>query len=156
MISRFKGFDRLNQQKNWEKIMKKTLYALTLIAALFALSACATMDSSSGESKYKMVDVTTAKALHERNSVFIDVRTKNWFDQGHIPDAVSIPFYNFNHSRLAKVVSKDQEVVFYCYGIYCEFSNTASNRALTWGYQKIYYFTKGYPAWLDAGYKIEQ
>ena len=126
--------------------MKKTLSALTLIAALLALSACATMGSSNGESKYKMVDLMTAKALHERNAVFIDVRNRNWFDQGHIPDAVNIPFNNFSHNRLAKVASKDQEVVFYCYGIYCEFSSTASNRALMWGYQKAYYFMNGYPA----------
>ena len=101
--------------------MKKTLYALTLIAALFALSACATMDSSSGESKYKMVDVTTAKALHERNAVFIDVRTKNWFDQGHIPDAVSIPFYNFNHSRLAKSSVKTRKWCFTAMGFIVNF-----------------------------------
>jgi rhodanese-related sulfurtransferase len=136
--------------------MKKALSALSLIAALLALSACATMDSSNGKSKYKMVDVTTAKALHERNAKFIDVRSKNWFDEGHIPGAVNIPFSNFNGNRLAKIVSKDQEVVFYCYGINCEKSNTASNRAFTWGYQKVYYFMKGYPAWLGAGYPIEQ
>jgi rhodanese-related sulfurtransferase len=136
--------------------MKKALSALTLIAALLALSACATTDSSNGESKYKMVDVTTAKALHERDAIFIDVRLKNWFDEGHIPGAVNIPFSNFNNNRLSKVVSKDQEVVFYCYGINCEYSNTASDRALFWGYQKVYYFMKGYPAWLGAGYPIEQ
>lgn len=136
--------------------MKKTLSALSLIAALLALSACATMGSSNGKSKYKMVDVTTAKALHEQNAMFIDLRYKNWFDEGHIPGAVNIPFYNFNHNRLEKVVSKDREVVFYCYGIQCEFSSTASNRALMWGYQKIYYFMRGYPAWLGAGYPIEQ
>ena len=136
--------------------MKKALSALSLIAALLALSACATMDSSNGKSKYKMVDVTTAKTLHERNAIFIDVRNKNWFDEGHIPGAVNIPFSYFNNNRLAKVVSKDQEVVFYCYGIHCEYSDTASNSALIWGYQKIYYFMKGYPAWLSAGYPIEQ
>jgi rhodanese-related sulfurtransferase len=136
--------------------MKKALSALTLIAALLALSACATTDSSNGGSKYKMVDVTTAKALHERDAIFIDVRLKNWFDEGHIPGAVNIPFSHFNNNNLAKVVSKDQEIVFYCYGINCEYSNTASDRALFWGYQKVYYFMKGYPAWLGAGYPIEQ
>ena len=136
--------------------MKKALSALSLIASLLALSACATSDSSNGTSKYKMVDVTTAKALHERNAIFIDVRLKVWFDEGHIPDAVNIPFSLFNYNKLAKVSSKDQEVVFYCYGISCELSDKASNRALSWGYQKVYYFMKGYPAWLDAGYPIEQ
>ena len=136
--------------------MKRALSALSLIAALLALSACATTDSSNGQSKYKMVDVTTAKVLHERNAMFIDVRHKYWFDEGHIPGAVNIPFSRFNDNNLAKVVSKDQEVVFYCYGINCELSDKASNRALSWGYEKVYYFMKGYPGWLGAGYPIEQ
>ena len=137
-------------------VMRKAISILTMIATLFVVSACATTDTSNGKSKYKMVDVTTVKALHERNAIFIDLRNKNWFDGGHIPDAVNIPISNFNDNRLAKVVSKDQEVVFYCYGINCEYSNTASDKALTWGYQKVYYFMKGYPAWLGAGYPIAQ
>jgi rhodanese-related sulfurtransferase len=46
----------------------------------------------------------------------------------------------------------DQEIVIYCYGMHYEYSKQASNKALTWGYRKVYYFVKGYPAWLDAGY----
>ena len=103
-----------------------------------------------------MIDVTTAKTLHERDAIFIDVRLKHWYDEGHIPGAVNIPSTSFNVNNLAKVVNKDQEVVFYCYGINCEYSNVASNRALLWGYQKVSYFMKGYPAWLAAGYSIEQ
>ena len=136
--------------------MRKAIAILFMIETLFVVSACATTDSSNGESKYKMVDVSTAKALHERDAIFIDVRLKNWFDEGHIPGAVNIPFSQFNDNNLAKVVSKDQEVVFYCYGMNCEYANTASDRALVWGYQKVYYFTKGYPAWLAAAYPIEQ
>ena len=136
--------------------MRKALSILSMITTLFVVSACATIDSSNGKSKYKLVDVTTAKVLHERDAMFIDVRLKTWFDDGHIPGAVNIPFSRFNDNQLAKVVSKDQEVVFYCYGIHCEYSSTASDRALFWGYQKVYYFMKGYPAWLGAGYPIEQ
>jgi len=135
--------------------MIKAFSILHFIAALFVVSACATTDSSNTKSKYKMVDVTTAKVLHERNAMFIDVRLKHWFDEGHIPGAVNIPFYNFHDNRLAAVANKDQEVVFYCYGIQCEYSDKASNRALSWGYEKVYYFMKGYPAWLDAGYPVE-
>ena len=136
--------------------MKKALSTLSLIAALLALGACAATDLSGGKSRYKSIDVATAKSLHERNVIFIDVRSKQWFDEGHIPGAVNIPFGNLNDDRLAKVVSKDQEVVFYCYGIQCELSNTASNRALIWGYQKVYLFQRGFPGWFAAGYPIEQ
>ena len=82
--------------------MRKAIAILMMIATLFAVSACATTDSSNGESKYKVVDVTTAKVLHERDAIFIDVRLKNWFDEGHVPGAVNIPFSHFNDNNLAK------------------------------------------------------
>jgi hypothetical protein len=66
-------------------------------------------------------------------------------DRGHIPGAINIPINHFNDNTLAEVVSKDQEIVVYCYGIQCDYSNQASNKALIWGYRKIYYFTKGFP-----------
>ncbi|MCP4285612.1 MAG: hypothetical protein GY792_14330 [Gammaproteobacteria bacterium] len=50
--------------------MKKTFSILPLIAALFVVSACATTDSSNTKSKYKMVDVTTVKILHEREALY--------------------------------------------------------------------------------------
>jgi len=137
-------------------VMRKTTFSLMMMATLFVVSACATTDSSNGKSNYKMIDVTTAKSLHEQNAVFIDVRLKNWFDEGHIPGAVNLPYNNFNAGSLAKVANKDQGVVIYCYGIHCHYSNMASDRALFWGYEKVYYFMQGYPAWEGAGYSIEQ
>lgn len=109
--------------------MRKAISILSMIAALFVVSACATTDSSNEKSNYKMVDVATAKALHERNALFIDVRTRTWFDEGHIPGAINIPFSNFNDNSLAKAASKDQEV---------------------------YYFMQGYPSCEGAGYSVEQ
>jgi len=129
--------------------------SLLTIVTLLALSACATTDSSIEKSRYSMVDATTAKTLHERDAVFIDLRLRSLFDQGHIPGAINIPVNHFNNNTLAEVVSKEQAIVIYCYGMHCEYSNQASNKALTWGYRNVYYFMKGYPAWLDAGYPTE-
>jgi rhodanese-related sulfurtransferase len=129
--------------------------SLLMIVALIALSACATTDSSIERPHYSVVDATTAKTLHERDAIFIDVRIRSFFDRGHIPGAINIPINHFNNNTLAEVVSKDQEIVIYCYGIQCDYSNQASNKALIWGYRNVYYFMKGFPAWLDAGYPTE-
>ena len=135
--------------------MMKNASSLLMIAALLALSACATTDSSAEKPRYSMVDAAAAKTLHERDAVFIDVRIRSFFDRGHIPGAINIPNSHFNDNTLAEVAGKDQEVVFYCYGAHCDASNRASSKALIWGYRKVYYFMKGYPAWLDAGYPVE-
>ncbi|MCP4332786.1 MAG: rhodanese-like domain-containing protein [Gammaproteobacteria bacterium] len=135
--------------------MMERAFSLLMVAALLALSACATTDSSTEKSQYSMVDASTAKTLHEGDAIFIDVRLKSIFDRGHIPGAINIPINHFNGNTLSEAVSKDQAIVTYCYGIHCDYSNQASNKALTWGYRKVYYFMKGYPAWLDAGYPVE-
>ncbi|MCP4769657.1 MAG: rhodanese-like domain-containing protein [Gammaproteobacteria bacterium] len=135
-------------------MMKKTS-SLSIIVALLVLSACATTDPSIEKAQYSMVDASTAKTLHEGDAVFIDVRIKSIFNEGHIPDAINIPINHFNGNTLAEAVNKDQAIVIYCYGIHCDYSNQASSKALTWGYRKVYYFMKGYPAWLDAGYPTE-
>lgn len=132
------------------------LSILSLVAALLILSACASMDSSTGKSRYTKIDVIAAKALFDRDVLFIDLRTKVSYDRGHIPGAVNLTWgQKFSPARLAKVASKTQEVVFYCYGIHCEISANATDRAVAWGYKNVYYFMKGFPAWWDADYPIE-
>ena len=136
--------------------MKKGILFISMAASLLIVTACATTGSSDPNSVYKMVDVATAKELHDRNVLFVDVRNKTSYEAGHIPGAVSIEFAKFHKHKLEEVASVDQEVVFYCYGIQCDYSTKASNRAQIWGYQKVYYFMKGYPSWENAGYPIEQ
>jgi TolB-like protein/class 3 adenylate cyclase/Flp pilus assembly protein TadD len=64
-----------------------------------------------------LVDVKTAKALFDRGVRFIDVRSKNLWNFDHIPGAVNLEAINtLSEAGLSKILSKDQEVVFYCAG----------------------------------------
>ena len=134
--------------------MIKPAHPLILMFALM-VAACTTTDAPN-RSKSQMIDVATAKVLHDEGAAFIDLRNKHWYNQGHIPGAINIPIAGFNDDRLARHVAQDQAVVFYCYGISCEYSNKASNQALIWGYQNVSYFMKGYPGWLNADYPVER
>jgi TolB-like protein/class 3 adenylate cyclase len=60
------------------------------------------------------IDVSTAKALFDREVQFVDVRSERHWSKGYIPGAVHIPF--LVETKLSKIVSKDQEVVIYCAG----------------------------------------
>ena len=60
-----------------------------------------------------------------------------------------------SEETLAAHVAKDDDVVFYCFAIYCPYSAYASAKALVWGYTNVFRFDGGYPAWVDAGYPIE-
>jgi TolB-like protein/class 3 adenylate cyclase len=63
------------------------------------------------------IDVSTAKALFDRDVPFVDVRGGRHWSKGHIPGAVHIELgRGFSKWNLSKVVNQDQEVVIYCAG----------------------------------------
>jgi rhodanese-related sulfurtransferase len=100
------------------------------------------------------IDVSTAKTLHDRGVTFIDSRSTRRWKQGHIPGASNL--YVITEAALMEIVDKDKEVVFYCGGTDCSLSPNACARALTWGYEKVYYFAEGKPGWKAAGYPLEK
>ena len=99
------------------------------------------------------IDVSTAKTLHDRRVRFIDARFERKWKKGHIPGASSLSYVN--EAALMKIVGKDEEVVFYCSGTDCDASALACAKALSLGYEKVYYFAEGYPGWEAAGHPIE-
>ena len=93
------------------------------------------------------VDAATAKALFDRAVPFVDVRTKDLWEAGHVPGANFQDLFNdFNEGNLQKVAAKDQEVVIYCDGPGCKRSSKACAKAVSWGFEKVYYFRGGFPA----------
>ena len=136
--------------------MAKYLYIVfPMIAALLAVSA-AQADSPTEVEGATTVDATTAKALFDRGVPFVDVRSDHLYGAGHIPGAAHLSLsMAFGESKLAKVASKDQEVVIYCDGPTCNRSSRACKMAVSWGWKKAYYFRDGYPGWKAAGYSSE-
>jgi len=132
------------------------LMPVTAVQAETHWNTLVTGDSLSGfvvEGATK-IDVSTAKSLHDRGVRFIDARWEHIWEIGHIPGASSLAFVN--EAALMELVNKNEEVVFYCSGADCNKSVKACAKALTWGYEKVYYFAKGYPGWESAGHPIEK
>jgi rhodanese-related sulfurtransferase len=96
------------------------------------------------------IDVATAKTLFGKGVLFVDGRGPNRWAKGHIPGAVNLPFTS--EADLSKIVSKDQEVVFYSKGSYLKPYGAAE--AVFWGYKKVYYFRDGFSGWEAAGYPV--
>jgi TolB-like protein/class 3 adenylate cyclase/rhodanese-related sulfurtransferase/Flp pilus assembly protein TadD len=113
------------------------------------------------DGEYEVVDATKidaaqANALHSEGAVFVDVRGPDSFGAGHIPSAVNLEMSSgLSKDSLARLISKDDKVIFYCVGKYCPRSTYACAKALLWGYSQVYYFAGGFPAWKNAGYPIE-
>lgn len=134
--------------------MKKYLFLpmLLLFAAhAFADTAPAKVAGAS------TVDAQLAKVLHDKGIVFVDARDAEHFKEAHIPGAkhLSVKDEGFTAENLSAIVKKDQPVVFYCTGVACLASSTAAQKAVEWGWSKVYYFRGGITQWQSSGLPVE-
>jgi ArsR family transcriptional regulator len=94
------------------------------------------------------VDLTELERLVADGGVtLLDVRPAIEYQQGHIPDARSIPVEELEH-RLAEL-PRDREIVAYCRGPYCVFSDEAALLLSSNGF-RVRRFEAG-PEWRAAG-----
>ncbi len=102
------------------------------------------------------IDVSGAKTLHDQGVRFVDVRKTRSWKRGHIPGASGLRYPT--EAALMAILDKNEEVVFYCdcagYAG-CNRSSDASAKAVSWGYQNVYYLTDA-EAWSAAGYPIKK
>lgn len=102
------------------------------------------------------VDAVEARRLFDQEVAFVDVRKESDWEAGRIPGAIHLELKKvFTADSLAAEVSKDEPVVFYCNGPKCLRSSKASSEAVAWGWNKVYYFRNGFPAWKVAGNPVE-
>lgn len=102
------------------------------------------------------IDAHQAKELHDRGVAFVDVRTPELWEAGHIPGAHFLEFFSaFDEASLLEISTKDSGVVIYCAGPSCKRSSKACAKAAAWGFQDVYYFRGGFPEWQAAGYPTD-
>ena len=99
------------------------------------------------------VDLDELQRLVEEGDVMLlDVRPELEYRQGHIAGARSIPVAELER-RLAEV-PRDREVVAYCRGPYCVYSDEAAKLLQRKGFQ-VRRFSAGFPEWRAAGLPVE-
>jgi rhodanese-related sulfurtransferase len=102
------------------------------------------------------VTAAQVRALQEAGTAIVDVRNPRLYARRHIPGAYHLDLkHTYNEESLAAVVARDEPVVIYCSGIKCSRSTTASRKAVSWGYEKVYFFRGGIVEWRNAGYPLE-
>jgi rhodanese-related sulfurtransferase len=103
--------------------------------------------------EFEAVDKEELMRLLEREAVtVIDVRPKVEYEQGHIPAARSVPVENLE--RWLAELPREMEVVAYCRGPYCVYSDEAVRLLHQHGF-KARRLREGFPEWRDAGYPVE-
>lgn len=108
--------------------------------------------------KTEIEEVIQAKQIFDNGSVlFVDARTRDNYDAGHIPGAVSLPVGQFDAliDSFLDQHANEQPIVTYCSGRTCEDSHNLAQLLMDFGYSNVKVFIDGYPGWEAAGYPVE-
>jgi rhodanese-related sulfurtransferase len=99
------------------------------------------------------VDATELmERLSNENVIVLDVRPEEEYRAGHIPGALSVPVDTLEAAL--QTLPRDREIVAYCRGPYCVFSDEAVALLRSHGY-RARRLQQGLPDWRAAGYPIE-
>lgn len=74
----------------------------------------------------------------EKEFLLVDVRTKEEFEEGHIPGAINLPVEEIGDSQPQLLPNKDQVLLLYCRS--GRRSQEAANKLANMGYTKVYEF----------------
>jgi protein-disulfide isomerase/rhodanese-related sulfurtransferase len=138
----------------------KVLGGTNLFASL-QNSAGACSEEEMKKRQPKMIDTSQAKKFFGEHSkaLFVDVRTPEQFQSGHIPDALNLPITSFEQEW--KRLPKDKTIVLYeggrSPGDICAFSRSAGRVLLSQGfdYNEVNVYEDGLAGWKKAGLPIK-
>lgn len=97
------------------------------------------------------------KMFDEGQSVFVDARSTEAFNEGHIRGAISLPIASFddNIEYFFETHPFSTHIITYCSGRECQDSHEMAQLLMEIGYSNVSVFIDGYPAWKENGYPIE-
>jgi len=105
----------------------------------------------------KVVSLEEAKKLlDEKEVLFLDARPVSIYKRGHIPGAVSVPYNAPEKEKLMADISKDKNLVVYCYSQRCNQARLLQKRIEKLGYNNTTLFDGGIKEWTKANYPMEK
>lgn len=128
--------------------MKKWMF---LLLAAILLTACGQTNGKEQEAMYVNITAQEAKTIMdtEQGYVILDTRTREEYDQGHIPGAIVIPHDEITDRVEEELTDKDQLLLVYCRS--GRRSKLAAETLVKLGYTNI----KEFGGILDWPYEVE-
>lgn len=120
---------------------------LVILPLIISACSCGRFEPNTGIGFSTFEQVAAVVAKPSANTVILDVnpdsvRNKN----GVIPKAIKLSGYN-NYALGELPADKSTTLIFYCYNQSCGASAQAANRALDFGYTKVFIFKAGIVGW---------
>ncbi len=108
--------------------------------------------------KPQNIKLDFAKILFDRNALFIDGRTAEEFNLGHIKNAINLPYTKFANKPkeekidIMKKYNKNGIIVCYCDGGSCDISIDLAYEIAKLGFNSVNIYLGGFKEWENAGY----
>jgi len=110
------------------------------------------------EAKSQIREITPEEAEQLRGAgedvLIIDVREKEDYESGHLPDAVSVPRGLLELNIDDHTTEEDRPIVLYCGG--GSRSALAARSLQEMGYRNVKSLTGGFRGWKESGREIEE
>jgi rhodanese-related sulfurtransferase len=103
--------------------------------------------------------VQSAKRIFDTgNAVFVDVRSEDQYQDGHIKGAVMMPVNEFDRliDAFQNQYPPETFLITYCSGRQCQDSHLAAQFFFENGYLNVSVFIDGFFAWESEGYPVER
>ncbi len=141
-ISLFVSFSYNQFRSEPLSLVKKKIQILTEVASL---------DARLSEPTITGVDINLAQTLFEDNILFIDARSEQYYNEGHIPNAICKDDFDLLVVQLENILGMDDPFVVYCSDDDCGSSEELSYELQSYGFNNIYLFQGGWKEWQNAG-----
>lgn len=160
----------------WRKILKQMLFLLGIaVISAFTINFFSptgialvgrwdetpggvTTNNDTLTDVYEIEHPEIAKKIYDSgNAVFVDSRSHNNYQDGHIKGAVSLPVGQYDGliQAFGEKYPTDTFIIAYCSGRTCDDSHKLAQLLLNYGYMNVGVFIDGYLGWKVEGYPIE-
>jgi rhodanese-related sulfurtransferase len=97
------------------------------------------------------------RALEEGTALFLDARSPDLFEEGHIPGAYNMPPDKFDDDfpSLADLIEAAGTIVVYCDSPSCSDSIQVAERLLEYGFENTRVLTASWEGWLESNGPVE-
>ena len=116
-------------------------------------------DSLSAETGgIKVIDLAAVKQLVDAGGCIIDARRKTDYDEGHIPGAILLDYYEMGTylDQVLPLLSKEEEILVYCSEPSCDDSELLAKQLYALGFKRLLLFKGGFAGWSAAGFPVEK
>jgi len=136
-------------------IPRQTTLLLSIIILILFIAGCYE-DFSSQKDNHDISAVEAHKMIQDNinnpDFVIIDVRSENEFLQGHIENAVLIPYSSPDREKALSKLGKNKTYLLYC--LFGGRSSSMFEKMIKLGFKKVYDLDGGIIEWKNEGFEV--